>query len=103
MLLENSLPKGKTQSWACRLEQIKGYVSNIEGYMFGKASPLQSNLPAAYIESVVTDQHLDVCAHTKTTSEVSSFIWMGEEESVSFSVFQRSDVVQFFAGSGVYL
>jgi hypothetical protein len=35
--------------------------------------------------------------------KVSSFIWMGEEESVSFSVFQRSDVVRFFAGSGVYL
>ena len=50
---------------------------------------LRSNLPAAYIESVITDQHLDVCAHTKTASKVSSFIWMGEEESVSSSVFQR--------------
>ena len=77
--------------------------SNIEECMFGKASPLRSNLPAAYIESVFTEQHLDVCAHTKTASELSSFIWKGEEESVSSSVFQRSDVVRFFAGSGVYL
>ena len=57
-----------------------------------KLPPLRSNLPEAYIESVVTDQHLDVCTQQNRLRD-SSFIWMGEEESVSSSVFQRSDVV----------
>ena len=77
----------------CRLyDQIKGKVSDTEGCMFGQTSTLLSHLHSVCFAIFTTDKYLDDCLCCTTANEVCSAIWMGRQEWISSSLFQRTDV-----------
>jgi hypothetical protein len=58
---------------------------------------LWSHLHSACFVILTTDKYLDDCPCYKTTNEVCSAIWMGRQEWISSSLFQRPDVFWLFA------
>ena len=84
--------KGKLKEDHVDLNKLRVRLATLRDACLAKLPPCEATFTQHVFAILTTDKYLDDCPCCKTANEVYSAIWMGRQEWISSSLFQRPDV-----------